>query len=496
MNQNILILCLLFVLLNCKSDYILSLDMLISGSSKYDIELVNRKDGVSDNDLFYFGNVEYMENILIDSYTKEGKAETIKNEKHRLVFMFDKCLFEYINFFPPDTIFVVGQECIKYNQEYSDYTIFKIYQGSTYYINMVEREHFYFAKLGRDIEPEGRIFFYIIIGMTTVAGIFLCFIFKRVLRNMDETNILLINFLICHLSDLLMMSNVGNILSFFFFMEKQSLDFLSEYILVFLISLYKGAFYTCAIVLLKGWMTSNFDPLGDSFKKYYKRLILYELLVSLVLHVSVYFINFMSKLNLFYLKEELEQVAFIAYFIYCIIKRMVPLYKQMKYEQSLRSDLVECLKFKYKRLFNIYLLLGIHALWIMISPLIEKLLIYKYIYNYHLHYIFVIFYEANFCIGLNIIFIPKTLPNNFYEEIIYNYKGMVYLIADIYEGDDEENHNKKLNISNMTFNDLKKASKKENYPILLINPFASSRDQLLFDHIHIGIPQRYQKSND
>ena len=30
--------------------------------------------------------------------------------------------------------------------------------------------------------------------------------------------------------------------------------------------------------------------------------------------------------------------------------------------------------------------------------------------------------------------------------------------------------------------------------VLLINPFASSRDQLLFNHIHVGIAQRYQKS--
>ena len=56
--------------------------------------------------------------------------------------------------------------------------------------------------------------------------------------------------------------------------------------------------------------------------------------------------------------------------------------------------------------------------------------------------------------------------------------------------DDEESHNKKLNISNLTSDDLKKASKKEDYPIILVNPFASSRDQLLFNQIHIGMIQK------
>ena len=311
---------------------------------------------------------------------------------------------------------------------------------------------------------------------------------------MDEENILLINFLICHISDLLFLANIGNSISFLFFMGRDSLDFLSEYVIVFLLALYKGSFYTTAILLLKGWMTTTFIPLGDNFKKYYKRLLLYELVVSLLLHLSIYFINISSKLNLFYIKSELEQIAFLSYIIYCIIKKMIPLYKQMKYEQSIRSDLVKCIRFKFKKLFFTYLLFGIYSLWIMIFPIIEKQLIYSYIYNYHLHYVLQLFIEAIFCIGLNIIFIPKKLPRYFFDEIVYNYRELVYLEADVYEGDDEENHLKKLNISKLSFNILKKASKKDNYPIVFINPFASSRDMLLFNHIHIGIPQRYKKN--
>ena len=300
MKQKILIICLLLESCNCKDNYILSFDMLISGSSKYEITLINKKSRISDEDIFYFGTVEYMENIIINSYNKREKLELIRKENHPLVLMLENCLSEYINYFSTDTKFIIDQKCINNNNNYSDYTIFSVGQQLAYYIYMVKGESFYYVKIGKDIESSTKIFFYIMIGVTTITSVFLCFIMKRVLRNMDETNILLINFLISHISDLLFMAVIGNCLSFFFFMGKESLDFLSEYILVFLVSLYKGGFYASAIFLLQGWMTTTFISIGDNFKKYYKRLLLYELLLSLLLHISVYFFNFTSKLNFLY----------------------------------------------------------------------------------------------------------------------------------------------------------------------------------------------------
>lgn len=285
------------------------------------------------------------------------------------------------------------------------------------------------------------------------------------------------------------MANVGNCLSFFFFMGKQALDFLSEYVVIFLLALYKGSFYTSGILLLKGWMTTTFSSIGDNFKKYYKRLLIYELLVSLLLQISVYFISFTSKLNLFYFKNGIEQVIFLSYIIYCVIKTMIPLYKQINFEQGARADLVNCLKFKFKKLLKIFIVFSLHTFWTMIIPIIDRKLIYHYVYNYHLHFIFLLFYEAVFCLGLDIIFIPQELPRYFYDEVVYNYKEITFLEADIFEEDDEDSHNKKLNISNLTLDELKKASKKEKSPIILVNPFASSRDQLLFNQIHVGIAQ-------
>ena len=103
-----------------------------------------------------------------------------------------------------------------------------------------------------------------------------------------------------------------------------------------------------------------------------------------------------------------------------------------------------------------------------------------------MHYLFFSFYEVNFCLGLNIIFIPKRLPLYFYNDIIYNYRGLVNLVADLYEEDGQKNNNKKLNISNLKIVDLKKASNKKNDPIVFIDPFTSTKDELLFNHIHLG----------
>ena len=69
MRQNILILWLLFALFKCDEDYYLSLEMLISGSTKYKLNLINKKIGISDNDLFYSGFPEYLEDIFDHSNT-------------------------------------------------------------------------------------------------------------------------------------------------------------------------------------------------------------------------------------------------------------------------------------------------------------------------------------------------------------------------------------------------------------------------------------------
>jgi hypothetical protein len=221
---------------------------------------------------------------------------------------------------------------------------------------------------------------------------------------------------------------------------------------------------------------------GNTFKKISKRIIFYDLIFSVIILISVYFITFSTKLNLFYLKNLTEHIPLLIFTIYCIYKKLIPLSKQMIYEQQIRSNLVKCIRFKFKRLFFSNLIMAIYTIVFLSSPIWEYKFIFNYIDNFNIYLVFQLFYETIFVLCFCIIYSPRKLPEYFFDEIVFNYKGKVFLLADI----SEEN---KLNISNLNSAKLKKISKKENYPLLLLNPFSSSKNNI-FNEVHIGSVQK------
>jgi hypothetical protein len=230
-------------------------------------------------------------------------------------------------------------------------------------------------------------------------------------------------------------------------------------------------------------MTINFFGWGgNTFKKISKRIIFYDLIFSIVILISIYFISFASKLNLFYLKNLTEHIPLLSFTLYCIFKKLVPVSKQMIYEQQIRSDLVRCIRFKFKRLLFSNLIMIIYALVFLSSPIWEYKFVYNYIDNFNIHLVFQLFYETIFVLCFCIIFSPRKLPEFYFDEIVFNYKGKVFLIADISE---DKN---KLKISNLDSAKLKKIAKKDNYPLLFLNPFSSSIDNI-FNEVHIGSVQ-------
>lgn len=271
---------------------------------------------------------------------------------------------------------------------------------------------------------------------------------------------------------------------FLILLGSSTLDLVFEYMFLFLKSFSKGFLFAYILLILKGWMIIDFTE-GTKFKKYLKYLFLYDFVISIIFNLSFYFVVITSKLYLFYFKSGLEQIALFSYIIFCTKIKLIPLYKQMKYEERKRSNLIECLTFKYTKLKRIYLLFGIFSIIIFISPFIEYQILSIYFYNYFYHYVFISLYELTFCTFLNFIFISKTLPLYYFNEIIYNYREILCLLAEIFEGDDKN----KNNISNLTSDELKNSLKKEKYPILFINPFSSGKDPLLFNKIHLGFSQ-------
>ena len=177
----------------------------------------------------------------------------------------------------------------------------------------------------------------------------------------------------------------------------------------------------------------------------------------------------------------MEQIAFISYLIYLIYKVLIPLYKQKKCEERKRSNLVECITFKYKKLFKLYLFLGIRAILIIIFPFIEHAILRTLLFDFQFHFILNIVYELIGCAGLNFIFLTNLLPRYYYMELNFDFKDTSLLIADIVEDEDKN----KFNISKLTSANLKDTIKK-GYPVLFINPFTSTKNLFLKNQLYIG----------
>ena len=426
-------------------------------------------------DYIFTGTLENIDKVL---YNSRNNIEKIKNENHHWVYIPNTCNFKDVKYFSNKTIFLTSNLCHNNNsffENYSDYTFTYIY-GFNDYINKIEKTNFYYAKVGRRAEKDIYLILGIIFAVNLITGIICAVITNKRIKKIIALPINIINY---HLYYILLGINMFNV--FIIFLNSPSMTIIAEYVFLIGHSFFKTKFYTCILLLLQGWMLLNFS-IGINFKKYLWYIFLYDLGFSLVLNLSLYLFQITSKLNLYFFKSDLEQIAFMSYLIYSIFKILIPLYKQKKIEERRRSDFVECITFKYEKMLKLYVFSGICSVIIFIFPFIEHALLIGYIYDFHFHYILNIIYELICCVGLNFILLSNILPRYFFESIIYNYKEISGLTADITEDNDKN----KFNISKLTSSNLNKTMKEGN-PIIFINPFASTKNSFVFKNILIGI---------
>ena len=483
MKLNIYILFLLILLINSNEDYQFSFDLFLTGEKKIDLNLFNQRQ--DEEVKFYSGTFENIEDILINSQINRTRTKVLKEGDHPLVYISEREDLEYIKLFPITSIFIINKIYINnLKKEYKNYTIYTISNNENYfnfYSNFYIKQNFYYIKIGKKLDKTMEGIVNCLIFFNTTICLLISVIIRKIIKTLEPENQLPIYFLICSISDLLTITNIANGLSFLFFKDADYY-FIAEYMTLFTYSFYKSVFYSIIIYILLGWMTINlFGWGGNTFKKISKRIIFYDLIFSVIILISVYFITFSTKLNLFYLKNLTEHIPLLIFTIYCIYKKLIPLSKQMIYEQQIRSNLVKCIRFKFKRLFFSNLIMAIYAIVFLSSPIWEYKFIYNYIDNFNIYLVFQLFYETIFVLCFCIIYSPRKLPEYFFDEIVFNYKGKVFLLADISEDN-------KLNISNLNSAKLKKISKKENYPLLLLNPFSSSENNI-FNEVHIGSVQ-------
>ena len=487
----IFILLSLFILIYCKDEYEFSFDIFFSGNIKFNLDLINQR--VNDDESFYSGSMDDIDDILdIDFFNKKA---VLKNGNYPLVYISDRSMIKYINLFPITTIFIIHKQFIQSLQsEYKNYTIFSLdtgYEFFSFYSQYYGKLNFYYIKIGKKIDNNIESILNLLIFISTLICLLISFIMRKIIKKISQENQLPIYFLICSISDLLFITNIGNGLSFLFF-KNEEYYFITEYMTLFMYSFYKSVFYAVMVFILLGWTTIIFYGFGERFKKINKKILFYDLIISILILFSIYLIQITSKLNLFYIKNISEHLTLLFFTIYCIFKKLIPLAKQMNYEQRIRSDLVKCIRFKFKKLFFSTLIMIIYSIFFLITPILDYKYIYDYVDNFNIHLIFQLFYETIFILLLTIVYFPKKLPINYFDEVVFNYKGKVFLLANISEEENDiiNKNSKNLNISNLTFEKLKNISKKDNYPIVLINPYSSAKKSSLFEEIHLGIAQR------
>ena len=497
MKFELIMLIYLFYSIFSNTNYQISFDIFLSGEKKYDLDLFNQlENNINNKNIFYSGSIEDIEEILFNKNTYSDSDKKIY-KNHPLVFISNKDYFIFIKYFSTKTKFIIPNEYAdELENVYQDYTILilkeNIYEFS-FNVDYLSQEKRFYVKLGKKIDVTMNKNIYLFLFLNTIICLINSIILRKAIKKVEQENILPIHYLMCNFSELLFITNVINDLSFLIF---KNIDyfFLSESMTLFLYSFYKSIFYTTIILILLGWSTITFFDGREKFQKINKRIFYYDLIFTIGILLSLYFIYFTTKLNLFHTKNISEHFFLLCFTIYSIFKKIIPLSKQMIYEQGIRSNLASCVRFKFIRLSLTSVVILAYTIFFLNTPFLDKKYIYCYVDNMSLHIIFQLFYENIFIIFFTIIFYPTELPNEYFDEIIFNYNNNAYLLVNVYEQEKDEK-NKKLNISKLSFERLKKLSKKENYPIILINPFISSKDKSLFNEIHIGKVQTYLKLN-
>ena len=474
--------------------YQLLIHQLFLGETIYDIEIFNK--GVNEepdlNELYYYGNLKDIKNFLnLDTANKEEQSNS-------LIYIHDRNDIKYINHFSKNKKFLIPYDLKEDILNYYGYTIFIIFNDDNlYYLEELDYEQYYYIQIGKKIDKKMEKYLHFIIVLCIIICSFIAFKMVKVIKSIDGPYILALQYLICICCFLLIVSNAINGF-FFIFFRNNEFCFIMEYTTLLITSFYKSNLNSILILILFGWGTVYFGW-RKKFNKINKIIFLIDLILCFAIPVSTYFIHFINKLHLFYIKNCLEYLIILCFIIYFITKRLIPLIKEIDYEIRINSNLVECLKLKYNKLFIILIVIITYTLFFMVSPVLDYYFIYSFANNYNIYFIFQLLYESIFMLFFYMVLFCDKLPENYFDNVVFKYKTQLFLYANIYE---KEQYNpsindineindgyssNKLNISKLNINKLKKYSKSKKYPIILINPFMSSKSSSLFKELHYGV---------
>lgn len=537
-----LLIIIIIIIINIKTsieNYALTVYYFLGEQVKYKLEefYINRnittkisnKNNIilffnNNTNLYYKGTIINIESLMYDyspfpfPYPEEEDelksdsdySKKIQENLDNIFYLPEKYDMEYIELFPMGTIFIVPYDLKQYIYEisfYKNYTFFLLSKakGEDVFIFEVEllymKESLYYIKIGKDLfsdknksESNQDFSTYILIFCSMICNLIcliISFMIRRKLKKIEVEYILPIHLLIHNLSDmifvLIFLINIGVI-----YLSKNEYYFICEYTTILIYSFYKSILLTVLIFFLDGWNVLIFNNFAEKFKKISKFIFYYDLIISIISSSLVYFFIHLDKVKLYYIKDVLEIVVLIFFCIKSFFYKMIPLIKQTNYEQRLRTNLVKCYLYKKKKFILIHVLIIFYCSLFFFSPLFEDKYTFMYNMNFPLHLIVMFIIESFLFFGITFIFWPQKIPKFYLDEVVFNYKTKIFLMAKFVEREGGED---KMDVRELTFEKLKMFSKKDKFPIVFVNPFSKVNDDMVFEQLHVGFVQKKKKKD-
>ena len=179
-------------------------------------------------------------------------------------------------------------------------------------------------------------------------------------------------------------------------------------------------------------------------------------------------------------------LAILAIGVKMFLDNFTRLFKQYRFERNIRTILTLTYKYKLIVYSKVFIFAFLYSLGFIIMNIIQISYHMNYFIegSYYIYYLNVVL-ELFFAIILSIIFFPLKNSLLYKFKIYYDYDKFNFL-AEI-----KSNEEKSFKIINLTKEKLQKEYLKNEYPLILIEPFTKTNNLFNAPHLHVGIAKRY-----
>ena len=250
-------------------------------------------------------------------------------------------------------------------------------------------------------------------------------------------------------------------------------------------SFYKVYLLLNLIISLEGYSIIHFNKLSVKFTKYFIIFFLYDAIISLYSEYALYLLPNFDNFYLIHTKSFIEHISFVVMIFIYMFQRYVHMKKQYNLEYREKTMLAIGYEIKIKVYLKLMIFSIIYCFFFLLFPFIEKIYmgIDNVVETYYLHYFITIGLESIFNLILALILMPKDLTVYFFLPTIFDYNS--FKIETLIK----EKLERKLNISNLTYDLMTYEYQEKQYPLIFINPFTKT------DNVFKDVRVAYIKKN-